>query len=124
MVQKLDTIDNCIDAIESQGLYKSFKEAFGIAPEEASLSTLQGFLFNEHNAKVQELKKKPEKTFDEKLNELVEENIKLARANRELTDKVSELSDAVKSLSYRCNDDDDDDDESYPDRLNVSGIRR
>lgn len=124
MVQKLDTIDNCIEAIETQGLYKSFKEEFGIAPEEASLSTLQGFLFNEHNARVKELQRKPEKTFDEKFNELVEENIKLARANRKLTDKVSELSDAVKSLSYRCNDDDDDDGESYPNRLNISGIRR
>jgi len=130
MVQKLDTIDNCIDAIETQGLYKSFKETFGIAPEEASLSTLQGFLFNEHNAKVQELQKKPEKTFDEKLSALMDENIKLAQSNnalsenvQELTQKVNQLTSMVNNLQYR-NDDDEDDEESYPDRLNISGIRR
>jgi hypothetical protein len=132
MVQKLDTIDNCIEAIETQGLYKSFKETFGIAPEEASLSTLQGFLFNEHNAKVQELQRKPEKTFDEKLSTLMDENIKLAQSNnalsenvQELTQKVNQLTSIVNNLQYRNNnDDDEDDEESYPDRLNISGIRR
>lgn len=130
MVQKLDTIDNCIEAIETQGLYKPFKETFGIAPEEASLSTLQGFLFNEHNAKVQELQRKPEKTFDEKLSALMNENIKLAQSNnalsenvQKLTQKVNQLTSMVNNLQYR-NDDDEDDEESYPDRLNISGIRR
>lgn len=130
MVQKLDTIDNCIEAIETQGLYKSFKEAFGIAPEEASLSTLQGFLFNEHNTKVQELRKQPEKTFDEKLSALMSENIKLAQSNnalsenvQALTQKVSQLTSMVSNLQYR-NEDDDDEEEDYPDRINVSGIKR
>lgn len=129
MVQKLDTIDNCIEAIESQKLYKSFKLTYGIAPEEASLSKLQGFLLNEHNKKMKELQKKPEKTFDEKLNDLMNENIKLAQSNnmlsenvQELTQKVNQLTSMVSDLQYR--NDDDNDNENYPDRLNVSGIRR
>lgn len=131
MVQPLTTIDNCIEAIESQGLYKAFKDSFGIAPEEASLATLQGFLYNAHTTKIQESQKKPEKTFDEKLSVLMNENIKLAQSNNalsenvnSLTQKVNQLTSLVNNLQSRYDDDDDDDENEYPDRLNISGIHR